>query len=60
VAGSHIDTIRAYWDATERADWETAARRVGGGFTLCVLAYVHHLPVSELVDVAHVNSDVLT
>jgi ketosteroid isomerase-like protein len=30
---SHIDTVRAYWAASDRADWATAGSYVGAGFT---------------------------
>jgi ketosteroid isomerase-like protein len=30
---SHIETVRAYWDASDRADWEAAGRCVGEGYT---------------------------
>jgi hypothetical protein len=30
---SHIETVRAYWAASDRANWEAARRCVGDGFT---------------------------
>jgi ketosteroid isomerase-like protein len=30
---SHIETVRTYWAASDRADWEAAAGCVGSGFT---------------------------
>jgi predicted ester cyclase len=32
VAGSHVDTVRAYYEAGERNDWETAGSYVGPGY----------------------------
>ena len=29
----HIETVRKYWAASDRADWEAAGRCVGSGFT---------------------------
>jgi limonene-1,2-epoxide hydrolase len=33
VSASHIETVRAYWAASDRADWEAAGRCVGDGYT---------------------------
>jgi ketosteroid isomerase-like protein len=33
VTKSHIETVREYWAASDRADWETAGQCVGNGFT---------------------------
>ena len=38
---SHIDTVREYWAASDRADWEAAGRCVGLGFTWVDHTYGH-------------------
>jgi predicted ester cyclase len=33
MTASHIETVRAYWAASDGADWEAAGRCTGDGFT---------------------------
>ena len=38
---THIETVRAYWAASDRADWEAAGRCIGDGFTWVDHTYGH-------------------
>jgi len=33
MAREHIETVREYWAASDRADWEAAGRCIGDGYT---------------------------
>src|SRR5262245_3107118 len=41
MARSHIETVRQYWAASDRADWEAAGQCVGPGFTWVDHTYGH-------------------
>jgi predicted ester cyclase len=32
LIATHLETVRAYWDASDRADWESAGRCIGEGY----------------------------
>jgi len=52
---SHIDTVREYWAAGDREDWEAAGRCVGSGFT-----WIDHTwsdaPMDDALAVAEVQA----
>jgi ketosteroid isomerase-like protein len=33
MGSKNIETVRAYWAASERGDWEAAGRCIGSGYT---------------------------
>jgi hypothetical protein len=55
VTRSHIDTVRAYWAASDDEDWEAAGRCIGSGFT-----WIDHTfgdePMDDALAVAEVQA----
>lgn len=52
---SHIETVRAYWAASDREDWEAVGRCVGSGFTWIDHSYGDD-PMDDALAVAEVQA----